>query len=308
MSSVLEEVIIGDSTFNVDVIEAITSFEFDLRASAQTELTLEIVDPDFKLLAANVFQRKQTMVVGDLKCEIAVVEAGDTPSPQGLSIKARSFAVQKFKRTKTAIVRRNISPTDFLSLEAALVGATVVGQPSTKRAQIARVNTEDKQESTWDVMNTLANELGYLFFESAGVFYFGQPSWLVARPTKWTMDWPGNDDPSQIVILGVPSCRASEDSKDGASIDLVVDRTTGVKVRPGDPVIFTGVPQFSGTYMVDSVGWDALQPSEPVSVSLVTPIDPETKTTKKSKKAVAESDGPAALLDQTALQQWEASS
>ena len=305
----INEIIFGDAKFTVDVIEACTKFDIDISVGGQTEISMVFSDPGFRLLDANVFQRKTLFQWKDLKCEVAVIEAGDTPAPQGVQIKARSYAAQKFKRNKEAVVRRNISPTNWLIAEANTVGATVVGQASAARSQIVRINTENEQQSTWDVMTTLAGELGYLFFECAGVFYFGQPSWLVTRASaKYGFVWPDNEDTSTISILKTPSCRASENAKEAATVDVLVDRAIGTSLRPGDPVTFSGVPLFAGTYMVSGVSWSEIHPSEPVSVSLTTPIDPEKNTkTAKKQKAITEADGPALLIDAAALTAWEAS-
>lgn len=304
----LDEIRIGDSKFYVDVIEACTAFDIDMSIGGQTEISMEFSDPDFRLLEANTFQRKQLFTWRDLKCEIAVVETGDSPAPMGVKIKARSYAVQRFKRNKDAIVRRNISPTNWLIAEANLVGATVIGQPSANRAQIARVNTTNEQQSTWDVMTKLAGELGYEFFECAGVFYFGKPSWLVNRTTAFDFTWPEEDDLAKINILDVPACRSSEDAKSAATVEVLVDRTLGTTIRPGMPVQFAGITAFAGKYIVSGVTWSELQPTEPVSVSLATPIDPQVtgKNTKK-QKAVTEADGPALLINQDALRAWESS-
>lgn len=303
----LTEVTIGTTSFHVDVIEAITKFDVDMSMSGNTEIDIDLADPGFRLLGANVFQRKQLLQWRDLKCEIAVVETSDRPSPQGLNVKCRSYAVQKFKRTKDAVVRSNISPTEWLTIEAKLIGATVIGQTSAKRPQIARVNTENEQQSTWDVMTSLASELGYEFFECAGVFYFGQPTWLAQRVTKWIINWPSDDDLDQIHVFGTPKCRSSENAKEAATVDLIIDRTVGVKLRPGDPVEFKGVPNFEGTYIVESVNFSDIQPNEPVALKLTTPIDPEAKNAKStsSKKAVTELDGPTLALNQAALTAWE---
>lgn len=306
----ISELTISDTRLRVEVIDACTGGTVDISTGGQTEISLEFVDPGFALLASNIFQRKMPLSVDGLKCEIAVVETGRSPEPMGVQIKARSYAVQKFKRTKDSIVRRNISPTDWLIAEAGAVGATVVAQSTTRRSQIARVNTESQQTSTWDVMSTLAGELGFLFFEVGGVFYFGKPSWLIDRAASlWTITY-GSDEssPTSPVVLDVPQCRSSENATQAATVELILERDVAIKMRPGDPVTFTGVPLFAGKYMVDSVNYSLLSTSEPVSVSLTTPIDPEpSKGATKKKKAVTESDGAEQLIDGTALSAWEQS-
>lgn len=302
----LSEITISDKSLSVDVIEACTEFTIDLQTSGQTQITMTFADPGFKMLAANIFQRKQLFKWNDLWCEIAVVETGDNPKPNGIKVQARSYGVQRFKRNKDALVRSNISPSEWLAAEASLlgIGAVVYAQPCAKRSQIARVNTTNQQQSTWDVMTTMAGELGYEFFECANAFYFGQPSWLIQASTKWTITWPSSDDdPNNPSVISVPACRSSENAKSAATVTLVVDHEFGRLMRPGHPVAFSGVPQFEGTYMISGVSWDELHPNQPVTVQMTTPIDPEKKGATPARE-FTESDGPAMLINGTALAAW----
>lgn len=299
----LDDLIINNRTIRADILDACVDATVDMGIVDQTEITLEISDPDFKLLGAGLFQRKMPIRIGDLQCEIAVVETGSDPAPVGLKIQARSTYVQKFKRNKKALVRSNISPTNWLLAEASAVGAKVVGQPSANKPQITRVNTEDEQQSTWDVMTELAGELGYLFFEAAGKFYFGKPTWLVTRGKPlWKLRYGDSvsNNKKNPLILDVPQCRSSENSRESATISMLVDRTYAVRMRPGDPVEFSGVPFFNGRYMVETVGYNLMSPSEPVSISLTTPIDP-TPSGQDQPKDPDDPDNPAKPIDTSGL-------
>ena len=286
----IEELVVGDSRLTGKIIEAVTEFTIDLTSKGASQIKLGIVDWDFSILSTGLFRRRTPMTYGDLKMEIAVVETGDSPSPRGIQIIGRSSGVQAFKRNKTTVVRRNLSPSDFLRIEAGLVGATVVAQPSPKRSSISRKSTDSQFESTWDVMSKLANELGYLFFEANNVFYFGQPTWFVTRTdaTKHQIAFTMTETEENVrfPVFGTPECRMSEDDLRAATVTLMLDRTNATTIRPGDLVEFSGVPTFEGDYIVSAVGWSVLKPGEPVSVSLETPIDPEVTDKKKSRKKV----------------------
>lgn len=265
------------------VAEAVIGIpSLDLSVDAVSELKLSLSDPRFELLGSGLFATGTAVDWLDLALELAVVETGGTGSPT-LDLTARSRGAQALKRAKGALVVRNMSPTAFAEAQAKAVGLGFAGEASAIRPSIARAEPEPgagEPESSWDVIQGLAAELGFVAFEAAGRLLFGRPSWLIrhaaAAGTDWTVRYaPTGElkgDAKLLEVIGIPTCRRSANAKD-TTVDVSVVRAGGLKVRPGDKATLAGVPTFDGDYLVKSVNID-LDALTPVGLSLAVPYDP----------------------------------
>lgn len=253
----------------------------DLSTDAVSELKLTLSDPGFALLESGLFAPGTAVDWTDLALEVAAVETGGSGTPT-LEIVARSKGAQALKRTKGALVVRNVSPTSWVASEAKRVGLGFLGEPSAVRPSIARAAPEPgagEPESSWDVIQGLAEELGFVAFEAAGRLLFGRPTWLmrqVAAGAAWVMRYEPSDtvhrDANPLDVIGIPTCRRSVNA-DETTVSAGVVRANGLKVRPGDLVKLRGVPTFDGDYLVKRVGID-LDALSPVELELAVPFDP----------------------------------
>lgn len=301
----------SDYTFDgkkldANVRDAILNITHSASMKSVAQLTIQLADTmDFDYLSKGIFDAGVLITSDDLAAtyEIAAVEVRDSPAPQSVAISARSKPAQFFKKTKTAMVKSGISPSDFLRSEAESQGGSAVTQDSPKRT-ISRVNNENQQESTWDVMKKIAGELKYEFWEYKGVFYFGKEDFWLEKPVKWIMSYDKGkpvpedntvniDDATYITTFGVPNCRRSEDAKDVTmTVSLSVEREQAEKLAPGDPVYFYGVPTWENKYLITSMESDLLEPASVVSVQLSTIIK------KKKKESQAGGGGGNTLYEE----------
>jgi cell wall-associated NlpC family hydrolase len=172
---------------------------------------------------------------------------------------------------------RGLSPTDWVRQQAEYVGLRFRGEESATRDMIAPT-TDDQTKQTetlWAVIQRLAKELGFVAFESAGVLYFGRPTWLADHATSLRVNWGGTPSPGG--LLSPPKCRRTgDDPKNHASatIDLSFAATLDDQMTPGMALDLTGVPTFAGRYLVQSVSIP-LADDEPIALSAATPINPE---------------------------------
>lgn len=265
-----------------NVAAAILSGTLDLSTTAVTQLDLTIADPDLELLASRLFtpgddhRAGSALDYADLRLEVATVEATDG----NLIIAARSLGAQKLRRARGKLIRRGLSPTQWAALEAKATGLKFVGQPSAKRSQIVR-QAGDQPESSWDTLQRLASELGYICFESAGVLYFGRPVWLADQAAgRLRIAWDGaKTDPR---ILRQPSCRRTGDSANRklAEVTLEVTGELGDDVRTGHRLTLDGVPTFDGRYLIDGVTIP-LEDASPVAIKASTPVNPTPEPPEK---------------------------
>jgi cell wall-associated NlpC family hydrolase len=259
----------------------VTSATLSLSSSEATQLSLTFVDNEFDLLRSGLFEPGTPTKAGtrcdylDLDLEVRAVELVPRGRDNVLTVTARSFGEGRLKRARDVVIRKGISPTEFVALEAKRGGLRFVGQPSAKRRAIARQNNE----SSWDVCQRLAKELGYVCFESSGVLYFARPTWLVRHTSTIPVRWRGADTDDG--VDAIPTCRRSgDDRKNAATLDLQLRGTLGERARPGMAVLLEGVPMFGGRYMVDTVTLP-LSEGAPASVAASTPENPKPEPPPK---------------------------
>ncbi len=91
--------------------------------------------------------------------------------------------------------------------------------------------------------------------------------------------WPptGSD---QYPLLSQPVLRRSDDNPMEGDGVIVVDRETGVNLRPAQTIGLIGIPDFEGLYLITEVRFDQASPG-PVEVSFRTPVKPEKKAVAK---------------------------
>lgn len=258
-----------------DVVDAVTSGSLSYSTDAVTQLTLTVHDPDLRLLASDLFTPGTTTTAGSrvdygrLRLEVAAVELGDDSGTPVLTVTARSRGAQKLRRARGARVRHKMSPTEWAALEAKAAGLRFVGQPSSDRRSIGR----RKGETSWDALGRLAEELGYVCFEAAGVLYFGRPTWLADRATdRLRIAWEGASSDPRIVTI--PRCRrTADDGSKAATVEVDLAGSLGDTVTPGHRFTLDGIPTFEGRYLIDAVTIP-LADDAPVTVSASTPVNP----------------------------------
>ena len=284
----LGKLIVRGAKLKGDIAEAVVSASVSLSSSEATQLELTIVDNDFDVLRSGLFSAGNTTKAGSrcdfatLDLEVRAIEVTPRGADNALRITARSLGVGKLKRAKGALVRKNLTPTQFAKLEAKRAGLRFVGQESAKRKSIARQVGKDA-ETSWDTCQRLAKELGYVCFEAAGVLYFGRPTWLTQHTKELRVTWKGGKTDDAIDAL--PTCRRSgDDRKNVATVEATLRGDLGEDARPGMALILDGVPTFDGRYMVDTVTLP-LAEGAAATVSASTPENPKPEPPPKKTKS-----------------------
>lgn len=241
-------------------------------------LSLTIRDPGWKITRTGLFAKRSAVDTGDVPLEVAVLEPGAVDAGvEGLTVGCRTRSAQLLKRTKGALIRRDISPTEWVALDAKTAGFKLVAEPSARRSQIARTAEQGQEpETAWETDRRLADELGYWLFEDGPQLFFGRPSWLLGRPgaVVWKVKWTAGPGAGAIVPMVVPELRSSDDAEDAATVTLQLPHAAADRMRPGHVIDLTGVPPgFVGRYLVTS----ATVPHDghtSIEVFATTPVDP----------------------------------
>lgn len=239
-----------------DVSDAVVGTPtLELSLTRTSELVLRVHDPDLELIDRLFLLDTPATVLG-LPFDVAAVEVGGNPGPEVVTVTLRSSGVRALRERKGALVRRNVSRTDFARLEARGVGLNFRGQPSAKQAQVSRQavdkGSEADPETSWTALERMADELdGWLLAEWGGLLTFASPKWLLANPTRsWVVRWRASSalPPGQLGSLATPNVRQSRDAdSDRGTLSVQVPREQGIDVRPGDRLKLHGeLPTFGG--------------------------------------------------------------
>lgn len=290
----LSKLIVMGGKLKGNVVDNIVSASLSMSSTEVTQLTIVLVDNGFDVLRSKLFDAGTPTTAGsrcdygNLDLEVRAIEIGARGTDHVLTITARSYGAGRLKRAKGPLIRKSVTPTQFAALEAKRAGLKFVGQPSAKRKAISRQVGKDA-ESSWDTLQRLARELGYVCFEAAGVVYFGKPTWITGHTETLRIPWKGakTDD----AIDQLPTCRRSgDDRKNAATVAASLRGDLGEQARPGMALVLDGIPTFDGRYMVDNVTI-GLAEGAAATVSASTPENPKPQPPPKPHKKTSPGPG-----------------
>jgi len=287
----LDDVIFIGRKLHPHMHDAVTSVSLDLDMEEQTQFTMTMEDPGLAIAHQNFFIPSMEAHFQDLDLNVVGVQIQPGQAGRGgMQITCRSLYVKRLQNRRGSFVMHKASPSDFVVHECRAVKANYVVQPSAQRKAVHR-DVPAKNEtylrgnehpSSWSTFKRLADELGYVCFESAGTVYFGQPTWLVKHFKYKAVMKMGSDD--RYRPTSIPTANHNIDSTDYArQIDFEVDYLRFKDFRPGHAVEWHNLPGFNGTYICSAVSTNFLRTST-VSVTCVTPTNPEPNPPESGKK------------------------
>lgn len=184
------------------VRESIVSLSISYSTSMCTQLTIEMIDPNFEMLKANYFivgrdiiykakviPTNSSMTFSPSPVpnnfvhlfEIASVEvrpsSGSSPS---VSIQARTKAVQQMKRDKNPGSIKG-KGSDYVYFAALQYGLLPLIQQTEKTRQITKASGDRQADSTWDVLSNLAGDAKFMIYETDGMLFFCSMNYLMGR-------------------------------------------------------------------------------------------------------------------------------
>jgi SH3-like domain-containing protein len=276
--NLLNSVTVGEvGEKNVEIRNSITNFSYDLSADLVSEIRFTVADPYFYMHNNNYFMvgRTVTFLSEDLKFEIAAIAVRHATSDT-CEVTARLQATQRMRRDKGQYNFGNISPSVFAANMAAKFGLRIFAEDSPANGAIVRESTDNKDESTFDVLQRLAKDLDFRFFEANGTLYFASQDFIVKNQDSFEVTIPSNNtDPFYVTNL---STRRTTDGKSAVTAQMqLIQNDSSLTIYPGASFKILGLSNFTGTFMVDKVGFVA-GPSALVSVSGTDVTDPEDMT------------------------------
>lgn len=290
MTRFVDNVYLRGGGLSKQLAEAVTSASFSASLTDISQVDITFTDPGWALLKSGIFSINASVDIESYQMEIASISTGsDADEVENVNIKCRSRVIRKLKNRRGARVMRNVSPSEFVISECKAVGAKYRVQGSSKRKQVARDVPKDGQQevsnppSSWTTFKRLADEVGFVMFETAGVIYFGKPSWLISEggsAWQYFRYKSGKDDNGR--VYSVPEADRSEDST-AESVKFTVHTNSLDWVKVGGRFNLSGVPTFETNYLVSSVSIDMTDPRNLVDVTGVLASNPDPSDTAKGQ-------------------------
>jgi cell wall-associated NlpC family hydrolase len=182
----------------VDLSNRITKMSVSLSSMLQSQVTVELDDPDFTLLSSKVFNGQPSMNYLGLQLELAGV-ATLARGRGALRLSARSAKTQMLKRRRGPLTIIG-DERSFIGYECDQVQQPFVTVPGgidegliSTNSRVSRdwkpytqyqaVTDTDEIPSSWTTFKRLAQQRGWWLFEANNILYFAPPTWLFVNST-----------------------------------------------------------------------------------------------------------------------------
>jgi hypothetical protein len=293
--------------FGQNILEVNVDFQMDIGS----EIAIKVLDPSYLMSENNYFVIRRDVTYRGLKYEIASVETGpgDGYSPV-VTIRARNKGIMQMKRDKLPrTITSGGSAYEFAASAAAKFGMNFIGQKTNPVPTSFKAGGSNLNESTWDVLDRIAQDNQYVVFEFNNILVFGSHQWLMWKFGAWTKTVPGASGKPPVKknfvpLLFIPGLTGSEianfyidtDVEDAAfevekwhtfntdeadplaatgSCNVLMPN--GALLRPGMTALCGPYPNyFNGGYIITSVSFSEGSPN-PASVQFRTPEEPKNQ-------------------------------
>ena len=94
----------------------------------------------------------------------------------------------------------NTSPSEFAAAMAAKFGLKIFAEDSPRNGTIVRESNKNKDESTFDVLQRLARDLDFRFFEAKGVLFFASEEFIVENSDKFELNVPSEETDPHFIL------------------------------------------------------------------------------------------------------------
>lgn len=267
----ISPVIVGELGGANDRIQrSIGEIAFSYTSDGASQLELSVYDDRLEMHNAGYFVIRRNVRYRGIRFEIAAVEVdASAGQAERVRVTCRSRAVQRLKRAKGAKDFGKISPTAFALQLANSVGLEFFGESSPAKEAIIRAANDNNDESSWDVLRRQASDLEFVVFEDGEILYFASEKYLIKKQPTITVTWPPPSRNTPFYVHAVKA-RRSDDDVHGSELEVVIDRTNAVQIKPGMGLRIKGLEYFDKKHMITAVEYHDDSPT-PVTIRARTP-------------------------------------
>lgn len=251
---------------NVPLREHITSCEQRLTANAVSSLTVQVYDPDFYMYKNGFFELERTMNYNGYFYRLTQVSLKYREGRQIVQLVGRSYNAYKLMEDRGAQTWTGISPTEFAQIKAAEAGLEFFGEVTAVGDPIERIQKDDTDESTWDVLTRLAKENNFSLFEANNKLFFASDRTIIANQNPEIVRIPATEEDT-LILLDADFKRSTADKYSGG-VDIRFHKTAvATRLTPGMAIRIIGMGDFDDIdLMVENVQVD-IRPESQVRIS-----------------------------------------
>jgi len=185
-----------------DITNSLISAKFSSGIDLATQLTLEIVDPNFSFARSNYFSitrdvyfksnslgsiNESLKVSGQIALErlkyhhleVSAVTCSGGPGTSPIwTIECRTKAIQQMRRDRNPGAIEGASQ-NYVITAGRKYGMNTVAETTSKSKNINKASNDRRSDSAWDVVKSLASEAKFITFESDGILFFASQKWML---------------------------------------------------------------------------------------------------------------------------------
>jgi hypothetical protein len=248
----------------------IQSMDVSLSMSGVSQLSIVVSDPGLVIQSKNILQVRRWIVYLGMTFEISVCEIRQGSGGEEVILECRSKPCQEMKREKGRNLFTGGNATLYAGYNALLRGMRFFGEDSGDQQNVSQVSNDAAEQSVWDVIQGLASQNQFVFFETDNRLFFTSQQFLLGKyavvgegtnpgflstPIRWFTE-PGKVIKMTPIPLplGRPTLRFGDGWPGGASGNpYVVFIQRVMRDRLGASLALDGVYNFTVAYYVGAV-------------------------------------------------------
>lgn len=164
------------------------------------------------------------------------------------SITLRSRVARRLLQTSGASVEKGTSPSQWVARRVRRAGGTAICQPSATRKHVAQKGGKEA-ETDLDVLQRLADDLGYSWIEQDGVVVFAARTWVVQTKPRGSRTLTRDT----ATFIAATFENTPDSDTDLATGTITVAQELGVKVKLWQVLTLKGFSIYSGDWLVTGV-------------------------------------------------------
>lgn len=207
-SSVIERrkyIVFDDPSFlgaKTDITDSLISARFSSGIDLATQLTLEIIDPNFEFAKSNYFaitrdvyfqsnhlkDVEESLTISSQvglqslkyhRLEVAAVNCASGPGSSPVwTVECRSKPIQQMRRDRDPSSIEGNSQ-NYVIMAGRKYGIGTVAEQTSKTRKINKASNDRRADSTWDVIKNLAGDAKFVVFESDTTLFFASQKYLL---------------------------------------------------------------------------------------------------------------------------------
>lgn len=243
---------LGDDTFRLngkpldaDISGLVTAVTLDLAVGQVGELALICHDPTLNLarrdLSGAILEWDRAK--WDLSADSVSLAAAE------VTLAARSRLARRLRSTFRVVGTHKRRPDQWVVQVIDRLGGKAIVEPASGRG----VLPEGTDQTLWDVLSGLADDLGWALVEHGGYVWFGSPAWALAGGTGLPMfpvTWRSDE---RTDLLDATVSKTADDPDNTGVGDLTLPWAAGSRLRPWHRLELSGLGKYDGVWLVETV-------------------------------------------------------